>query len=84
MKTQIQWLNVDDLIRWPALAAMLALWGGSPIVGLGLGAVGTPSFVTTAINKFMVTQTVSGSGAVTQVNPAVLTQGRQLTWKKLR
>ena len=53
------------------------------ISGLGLSATGSPSIVTAAGKPFLVQQTVSGQGVVTQVDPPSGNASR-LTWIKLR
>ncbi len=57
---------------------------GLVLSGVGLSAVGSPSFVTTATKKYLVNQTVSGVGSVTQVNPGANSKGGRVTWIKLR
>ena len=55
------------------------------VVGLGLSAVGTPSFVTANGATYMVTQTAVGNASVLGVDPAVnpLTS-RRVTWQIVR
>ena len=57
---------------------------GLVLSGVGLSAVGSPSFVLTTTKKYLVNQTVSGIGSVTQVNPGANSKGNRITWIKLR
>lgn len=57
---------------------------GAIVSGIGLSAVGSPSFVTAMTKPFMVNQTVSGVGSVTQVNPGANGRGARLNWIELR
>lgn len=57
---------------------------GAIVSGIGLSAVGSPSFVTAMTKPYMVNQTVSGIGSVTQVNAGANGRGARLTWIKLR
>jgi type IV pilus assembly protein PilY1 len=52
--------------------------------GLALSGTGTPSLVTSGSKTFLVTQTVAGTGAVTQVNPPAGTSGKRLSWIERR
>lgn len=53
------------------------------VSGLGLSATGSPSIVTASGKPYIVQQTVSGTGVVTQLDPTN-TVGKRLTWAKLR
>ncbi|TAM38980.1 MAG: pilus assembly protein PilY [Burkholderiaceae bacterium] len=57
---------------------------GAIVSGIGLSAVGTPSFVSAMTKPFMVNQTASGVGSVTQVNAGANGLGARLNWIKLR
>ena len=57
---------------------------GLVISGIGLSATGTPSFVTALKKPYLITQTVSGVGSITQVNPAANGIGKRVSWIKLR
>lgn len=57
---------------------------GAIVSGIGLSAVGSPSFVTAMTKPYMVNQTVSGIGSVTQVNPGANGRGARLNWIELR
>ena len=57
---------------------------GLVISGIGLSATGTPSFVTALKKPYLITQTVSGIGSITQVNPAANGIGKRISWIKLR
>lgn len=57
---------------------------GLVVSGVGLSAVGSPSFVTSSYRKYLVTQTSSGVGTVIQVNTSAAGKGKRLTWQKLR
>ena len=61
-------LNVDD----------------QAISGIALSGTGSPSFVTKGNMTYMVTQTVSGTGAITAINPQGGTKGTRLTWIEKR
>ena len=52
--------------------------------GIGLNAVGTPSVITVRKKAYLVDQTVSGKGAVTQITPPPLGPGGRLNWIQLR
>ncbi len=54
------------------------------ISGIALSGTGTPSFVTSGKLTYMITQTVSGTGAITAVNPQGGTKGTRLTWIEKR
>ncbi|MEJ8826853.1 PilC/PilY family type IV pilus protein [Variovorax humicola] len=57
---------------------------GQIVAGIGLSGVGSPSIVSAGTKKYLATQTVSGQGSVTQVNPSSASGGGRLTWIKLR
>lgn len=57
---------------------------GAIVSGIGLSAVGTPSFVSAMTKPYMVNQTVTGVGSVTQVNAGANGLGARLNWIKLR
>ncbi|MBS0316807.1 MAG: pilus assembly protein PilY, partial [Proteobacteria bacterium] len=57
---------------------------GAIVAGIGLSAVGTPSFVSAMTKPYMVNQTSTGVGAVTQVNAGANGIGQRLNWIKLR
>lgn len=57
---------------------------GLVISGIGLSATGTPSFVTAMKKTFMINQTATGVGSITQVNPAASGAGKRVNWIKLR
>lgn len=57
---------------------------GAIVAGIGLSAVGTPSFVSAMTKPYMVNQTSSGVGTVTQVNAGAAGTGQRLNWIKLR
>ncbi|WP_219215086.1 PilC/PilY family type IV pilus protein [Variovorax boronicumulans] len=57
---------------------------GLVVAGIGLSGVGSPSIVSTDTKKYLATQTVSGVGSVTQVNPGANGKGGRLTWIRLR
>ncbi|NNM62566.1 MAG: pilus assembly protein PilY, partial [Steroidobacteraceae bacterium] len=54
------------------------------ISGIALSGTGSPSFVTKGTMTYMVTQTVSGTGAITAINPQGGTKGTRLTWIEKR
>ena len=58
--------------------------GGAVVAGIGLSGVGSPSIVSTNTKKYLATQTVTGTGSVTQVNPGANGKGSRVTWVKLR
>lgn len=57
---------------------------GLVISGIGLSATGTPSFVTAMKKPYMINQTVTGVGSISQVNPAASGTGKRVNWIKLR
>ncbi|WHZ09781.1 MAG: Type IV fimbrial biogenesis protein PilY1 [Burkholderiaceae bacterium] len=57
---------------------------GAVVAGIGLNAVGTPSFVSAMTKPYMVNQTVTGEGSITQVNPGAAGIGQRLNWIRLR
>ena len=54
------------------------------ISAIALSGTGSPSFVTQGTMTYMVTQTVSGTGAITAVNPQGGIKGTRLTWIEKR
>lgn len=54
------------------------------IAGIGLNATGSPSIVTAFNKPFLVQQTVSTKGIVTQIDPPPQGTGKRVTWVKLR
>ncbi len=59
-----------------------ALHGGA-VAGLKFSGVGSPTFVTTGVGRYMVTQTIQGTATGTPVmNPSA--SGRRLTWSRIR
>ena len=58
---------------------------GSEIVsGIALSGTGTPSVVVAGSNTYLVTQTTTGTGAITQINPPAGATGSRLTWIEKR
>jgi type IV pilus assembly protein PilY1 len=57
---------------------------GMIVAGIGLSGVGSPSIVSANTKKYLATQTVGGSGSVTQVNPGANGNGQRLNWIQLR
>lgn len=57
---------------------------GAIVSGIGLSAVGTPSFVSAMTKPYMVNQTATGVGSITQVNAGANGLGARLNWIKLR
>ena len=57
---------------------------GQTVVGLGLGATGSPSFVSTLGASYLVSQTVAGTGTAVQVNPSLSGKPHRVSWIKLR
>jgi type IV pilus assembly protein PilY1 len=55
-----------------------------PISGIALSGTGSPAVVVQGTNTYMVTQTVSGSGAIVQMNPPGGTTGSRITWIEKR
>jgi type IV pilus assembly protein PilY1 len=58
--------------------------GTEVVSGIALSGTGSPSVVIAGTNTYLVTQTTSGSGAITQINPPGGTQGSRLTWIEKR
>jgi type IV pilus assembly protein PilY1 len=62
-------------------------YNGQIVSGIALNATGSVSIVTTggtAPGTFLVTQTTSGVGTVTPINPLATGKGSRLTWAELR
>ena len=57
---------------------------GLVISGIGLSGTGTPSFVSARKKPYLITQTASGVGSITQVNPSANGIGKRVSWIKLR
>jgi type IV pilus assembly protein PilY1 len=55
-----------------------------PISGIALSGTGSPAVVVQGSNTYMVTQTVSGTGAIVQMNPPGGTTGGRVTWIEKR
>jgi len=56
-----------------------------PIAGLGLGAVGTPSFITANGYQYLVTQTSLGAPSLVRIHPTrSLPDVKRVTWKQIR
>lgn len=53
---------------------------GSPINGIALNATGSPSVVTANGLPYLVSQTVTGAGAVNRINPPGSKYNKRLTW----
>jgi type IV pilus assembly protein PilY1 len=53
---------------------------GSPISGIALNATGSPSVVTANGLPYLVSQTVTGAGAVNRINPPGSKYNKRLTW----
>ena len=58
--------------------------GGDSVSGIALSGTGSPSVVMAGTNTFLVTQTTSGSGAISQINPPAGSKGSRLTWIEKR
>jgi type IV pilus assembly protein PilY1 len=58
--------------------------GNSIVSGIALSGTGSPSVVAAGNASYIVTQTISGTGAITQINPPGNTQGSRLTWIEKR
>jgi type IV pilus assembly protein PilY1 len=56
---------------------------GSPVGGIALNATGSPSVVTADNAPYLVTQTVSGAGAVNQISPPGTLYTKRLTWLEI-
>lgn len=59
-------------------------YNGEIVSGIGLNATGSPSIVTAHKKPYLVQQTVSGVGVVTQVNPGAAGIGGRLNWMRVR
>jgi type IV pilus assembly protein PilY1 len=57
---------------------------GQVVSGIGLSATGTPSFVSAHKKSYMINQTSTGVGSITQVNPGANGIGKRVSWIKLR
>ncbi|WP_064504867.1 PilC/PilY family type IV pilus protein [Frateuria defendens] len=57
---------------------------GSSIGGIRLDAVGSPSTVTYGGQTYLVTQTVKGTAALSQVNPPASKNPSRVSWKEIR
>lgn len=55
---------------------------GQPVSGIAVNATGSPSVVTAVGNPYLISQTVTGTGTVNQINP-VGSKGGRLTWIEL-
>ncbi len=55
-----------------------------PVSGVALGGTGSPSMVQSGTQGYVVTQTVSGTGALIRNFPQGNTQGKRLTWIQKR
>lgn len=60
------------------------LLNGGVVSGIGLSGTGTPSIVTARKRPYIVQQTVSGTGVVTQINPGANSTGERVNWIRLR
>jgi type IV pilus assembly protein PilY1 len=58
--------------------------GTQTISGIALSGTGSPAVVMGGNNTYMVTQTVSGTGAITQINPPGGSKGSRVTWIEKR
>jgi len=58
--------------------------GGDSVSGVALSGTGSPSVVIAGTNTYLVTQTTSGSGAISQINPPAGSKGSRLTWIEKR
>ena len=55
-----------------------------PVSGIALGGTGSASIVVSGTQDYLITQTVSGLGAIEAVNPPGGTKGSRLTWIQRR
>ena len=55
-----------------------------PVSGIALGGTGSVSVVVGGTQSYLVTQTVSGTGAIESINPPGGTKGSRLTWIQRR
>jgi type IV pilus assembly protein PilY1 len=58
--------------------------GGGSVSGIALSGTGSPSVVMAGTNTYLVTQTTSGSGAISPINPPAGSKGSRLTWIEKR
>ncbi|MGI4848833.1 MAG: pilus assembly protein [Janthinobacterium lividum] len=72
-----------SLFNSASINAGIAAPAPGVVSGIGLSATGSPAIVTSNGKPYMVQQTVSGVGVVTQLDPTN-TVGKRLTWSKLR
>jgi type IV pilus assembly protein PilY1 len=56
----------------------------TPVSGIALGGTGSASIVVGGTQSYLVTQTVSGTGAIESINPPGGTKGSRLTWIERR
>jgi len=56
----------------------------TPVSGIALGGTGSASIVVGGTQSYLVTQTVSGVGAIVSVNPPGGTKGSRITWIERR
>lgn len=61
-----------------------ATHNGQFVSGIGVGAVGSPSIVTTDSRPFLPMQTTKGTPTVVEINPAAGGAGGRVTWLELR
>jgi type IV pilus assembly protein PilY1 len=57
---------------------------GDSVSGVALSGTGSPSVVMAGTNTYLVTQTTSGNGAISQINPPAGSKGSRLTWIERR
>jgi type IV pilus assembly protein PilY1 len=57
---------------------------GSTVGGIQLNAVGSPATVRYGGKTYLVTQTVSGSAALSQVNPPGAQDAARVSWREIR
>jgi type IV pilus assembly protein PilY1 len=55
-----------------------------PVSGIALGGTGSASIVVSGTQDYLITQTVSGTGAIEAVNPPGGSKGSRLTWIQRR
>jgi type IV pilus assembly protein PilY1 len=58
--------------------------GNIPVSGIALGGTGSASIVVSGTQDYLITQTVSGTGAIEAVNPPGGSKGSRLTWIQRR
>jgi len=56
--------------------------GGQPVSGIAVNGTGSPSVVTANGSPYLISQTVTGTGSINQINPQN-TNGGRLTWIEL-